>query len=146
MKLVICQTPARIRHFNKVLPYQYYMAQILLWLYIINSVLLINHEIDSAYWKEWNLFRIPGGITFFLLTHFLIIFIILLGIMLLLQNKVYGLIISLLVALGGIFAFSIHVYFISKGHKEFKTFVSIFILSSTLIVSIFQLIFTVLSF
>ena len=28
------------------------MADLLLWLYLANSVLLINHEIDSAYWKE----------------------------------------------------------------------------------------------
>ena len=29
--------------------------------YFVNSVLLIVHEIDSAYWEEWNLFRLPGG-------------------------------------------------------------------------------------
>jgi hypothetical protein len=33
------------------------MADLLFWLYLVNSVLLINHEIDSAYWKEWDLFR-----------------------------------------------------------------------------------------
>ena len=33
------------------------MADLLLWLYLANSVLLINHEIDSAYWKEWDLFQ-----------------------------------------------------------------------------------------
>jgi len=27
------------------------MADILFWLYLSNSVLLINHEIDSAYWN-----------------------------------------------------------------------------------------------
>jgi hypothetical protein len=33
------------------------MADLLFWLYLVNSVLLINHEIDSAYWKEWDLFN-----------------------------------------------------------------------------------------
>jgi len=37
------------------------MADLLLWLYLANAVLLINHEIDSAYWKEWELFKLPGG-------------------------------------------------------------------------------------
>ena len=32
------------------------MEQLLLWLYLADAVLLITHEIDSAYWKEWNLF------------------------------------------------------------------------------------------
>ena len=45
------------------------MPDRLLWLYLTNAVLLINHEIDSAYWKEWELFRLPGGIAGFLLLH-----------------------------------------------------------------------------
>ena len=44
--------------------------QILFWLYLVNTVLLILHEMDSAYWKEWELFHLPGGITGFLLLHF----------------------------------------------------------------------------
>lgn len=29
---------------------------LLFWIYLVNAVLLINHEIDSAYWQEWKLF------------------------------------------------------------------------------------------
>ena len=37
--------------------------------YLINATLLICHEIDSAYWREWELFHIPGGsIVFVMLT------------------------------------------------------------------------------
>ena len=32
------------------------MLDLCFWLYLANSVLLVIHEIDSAYWKEWNLF------------------------------------------------------------------------------------------
>ena len=39
---------------------------LLLWLYLLNAAVLITHEIDSAYWHEWDLFGIPGGIQFFL--------------------------------------------------------------------------------
>lgn len=46
------------------------MFDILLWLYLANAILLICHEMDSAYWKEWELFRLPGGITLFLIIHF----------------------------------------------------------------------------
>ena len=33
----------------------------LLWIYILNATLLINHEIDSSYWKEWNLISLLSG-------------------------------------------------------------------------------------
>ncbi len=46
------------------------MEKFLFWIYLANAVLLINHEIDSAYWKEWDLFKLPGGITGFLIIHF----------------------------------------------------------------------------
>ena len=46
------------------------MEQILFWLYLANALTLIVHEIDSAYWKEWDLFRLPGGEAGFLLLHF----------------------------------------------------------------------------
>ena len=59
-----------------------FMADFLFWLYLTNSVLLINHEIDSAYWKEWELFRLPGGIAGFLLIHFPLLFLILYGLIL----------------------------------------------------------------
>lgn len=55
------------------------MADALFWLYLSNSVFLINHEIDSAYWKEWELFNLPGGITGFLLIHFPLLICVLYG-------------------------------------------------------------------
>ena len=39
------------------------------WLYLLNATLLIIHEIDSAYWKEWKLFHLPGGEAGLLLLH-----------------------------------------------------------------------------
>lgn len=119
------------------------MFDILLWLYMANAVLLINHEIDSAYWKEWELFKLPGGITGFLIIHFPLLFLVLYG-----QIEVYkqshtGLIFSLVLSAAGIFAFCIHMFFIKKGREEFKVPISIFILAATLIVSIAQAILTI---
>lgn len=118
------------------------MTDVLLWIYLINATLIITHEIDSAYWKEWELFKLPGKINFFLILHIFLVFIILLGIVLLLNNLLWGLILSLILSLAGIFAFSIHRWFISKGHSEFKTTVSQSILVTTLIISLIQLFFT----
>jgi len=120
------------------------MINILFWLYLVNAVLLINHEIDSAFWKEWDLFKLKGGIAGFLVMHFPILFILLYGLVLVFQQLFAGLFFSLLLSASGIFAFFIHLYFIKKGRKEFDAPVSLFILTSTLIVSVFQLVFTLI--
>ncbi|NQU08679.1 MAG: hypothetical protein HQ583_08965 [Candidatus Abyssubacteria bacterium] len=114
------------------------MNELLLWLYLANAVLLINHEIDSAYWKEWDLFRLPGGISGFLLLHFPLTFLILWGLILVYEKTFAGLVFSLVLGCAGIFAFSIHTYFIRKGRPEFRTRVSIGILIGALIVSLTQ--------
>ena len=93
------------------------MSQALLWIYLINATLIITHEIDSAYLKEWELFRLPGKISFFLVLHIFLVFIILLGIVLLFENLLWGLILSLVLSLAGIFAFSILRWFIGRGHR-----------------------------
>lgn len=121
------------------------MPNMLLLLYLINSVLLINHEIDSAYWKEWELFRLPGEITGFLILHFPLLFIVLYGLVLIVQQSFWGYICSLFLCAGGLFAFCIHMYFLRKGRDEFNTPLSKLILILTLIVSIAQLIITVIT-
>jgi hypothetical protein len=118
------------------------MGEILFWVYLLNAVLLINHEIDSAYWKEWDLFGLPGGITGFLLIHFPLLALILYGLVLVYQFTTAGLILSLALSLGGVFAFTIHSYFVKRGREEFSTPVSRIILIATLFVSLFQLVIT----
>jgi hypothetical protein len=114
------------------------MFEVLSWLYLVNSVILITHEIDSAYWKEWELFRIPGGITGFLILHLPLILLVLYGLVLVFQHTLAGLIFSLMLSCGGIFAFAAHITFIKKGRSEFKVPISIFLLISTLIISLTQ--------
>jgi len=119
------------------------MADLLFWLYFANAVLLINHEIDSAYWKEWELFKLPGGITLFLLLHFPMLILILYGLILVYNQSFAGFIVSVLLSLGGMFAFFIHTYFLKKGRHEFDNLISKFILASTLLVSIAQFAVTI---
>ena len=52
---------------------------LLLILYTINAILLILHEIESAYEKEWEILKLPGDISFFLIIHVPILIIIFLG-------------------------------------------------------------------
>ncbi|MBW2487822.1 MAG: hypothetical protein JRE72_10395 [Deltaproteobacteria bacterium] len=112
--------------------------KILFWIYLVNAILLINHEIDSAYWKEWELFKLPGGIGAFLLLHVPLLFLILYGLVCLDRQTAFGLVASMVVSAGGIFAFCIHMAFIGKGRHEFDTPISRLILYLTLLVSIVQ--------
>jgi len=113
-------------------------SKILFWLYMMNAILLIIHEIDSAFWKEWELFKLPGGIGGFLIMHFPLLFLILYGLVLVAEQSFLGLIVSLVLSAGGIFAFCIHTAFIRRGRHEFNTPISRFILTLMLGVSTIQ--------
>jgi len=115
------------------------MQSWLLILYVANATLLIVHEIDSAYWQEWKLFKLPGGAAFFLALHIPLVAVLLLGLLYLTWGWTAGLIISAILGLGGIFAFAIHMTFISRGSSEFKTASSLAVLWATLVVSLAQL-------
>jgi hypothetical protein len=107
--------------------------------YVINSTLLIVHEIDSAYQEEWVLFKIPGGINFFLLLHVPLVLLILYGLLELERGSPTGTIIYVILSMGGLFAYGIHTYLIRKGNPQFKQPVSQAILILILLVSITQL-------
>lgn len=114
------------------------MWHLLLWVYIVNAALLIVHEIDSAYWHEWELFKLPGGITGFLLLHLPLVVFILFGLTQVTMRSDAGIVFSAVLAGGGLFAFCIHTYFLKRGRPEFRNTTSISILVATLLVSLVQ--------
>ena len=69
---------------------------LLFWIYLINAVILINHEIDSAYWQEWKLINPDDktGINGFLILHFPMILALLLGLVFVYDNKPSGFVFS----------------------------------------------------
>jgi hypothetical protein len=114
------------------------MQRALLWVYIVNTVLLVDHEIESAYWKEWELFGLPGGIQGFVFMHLPILFVLLLGVEELCRRTPAGSILSLIAAAGGLFAFCVHTYFVRKGRPGFNLAASKVLLWGMLVLSIVQ--------
>ena len=112
----------------------------------MNATLLVNHEIDAVYWKEWDLFNIRGGITGFILLHIPLVFIILFGLVMVIQDSFWGPVMSLVMGAVGVFTFSIHAYYMKKGRPEFKKPLSLSILGAILVVSVIQLAFAAVSF
>jgi len=113
-------------------------TRLLLWLYLLNAAVLITHEIDSAYWHEWELFGIPGGIQVFLFINLLLVMVILYGHQALATNRASGFVLSWMLVAGGLFAFIIHSYFLLQGGEAFKAPASLALLAATLVLSLLQ--------
>ena len=123
---------------------------VLLWLYVLNATLLITHEIDSAYWKEWRLFwgllgprqqPLPDrvGAPLFVLLHLPMVGALLWGLLEVARSTTAGYMMSLVLGACGVFAFTVHSLFIRAGHPEFRTAVSQAVLWGSLAVSGAQL-------
>lgn len=115
------------------------MQNLLFWLYLINAILLIIHEIDSARWQEWELFHLLGGASGFLILHVPLLSFVLYGLVLVERGSSTGLLFSLILGAAGIFAFSIHRVFLRRGDQGFREPISLGILWSTLLVSLLQI-------
>ncbi len=107
-------------------------------LYLLNLALLFTHEIDSAFWHEWDLFGLPGGIQLFLLLNLIMVFVGLVGFRQVVRDVRSGYIFSLVVAAAGIFAFCIHGLFLLTGHSEFNLPFSLILIAALLPVSLMQ--------
>lgn len=80
-------------------------------LYIVNALLLLLHEIESAYEREWEILRLPGGITGFLLIHVPIIFFIFYGLIQIEKESLAGLIFGMVLGIGGVIPAVVHKIF-----------------------------------
>lgn len=111
---------------------------ILLWLYLLNAVVLITHEIDSAFWHEWEIFGIPGGIQVFLGLNLLLVIVILYGHQALALGRASGFVLSWVLVAGGLFAVIIHTYFLLQGSEAFRLPASLALLVTTFLLSLAQ--------
>lgn len=115
---------------------------ILTRLYALNAALLIAHEIDSAYWREWELFGVGGDGVGFVALHIPLVLLILWGFERLLAGARAGFWMSVVLGLAGLSALAIHGAFLLQGHAQFRTPESIGVLLAAAIVSTAQLILT----
>jgi len=92
-------------------------------LYAINSTLLILHEIESAYEKEWELLKLPGKITGFLLLHIPIIVLIFYGLIEIEKGTAVGFVFGIITGIGGVIPFIVH-KIIVKRNDHFNQIIS----------------------
>jgi hypothetical protein len=111
-------------------------------LYLLNSALLVTHEIDSGYWREWELFGVPGGSQFFLVLNLALILVRLHGHGCVVRSAPSGKVYSWLLVGGGLFAGTVHGWFLLAGSPRFRQPASLILLGAILLVSLCQAMIT----
>ena len=82
--------------------------QIITVFYILNATLLLLHEIESAYEREWEILKLPGRITTFVLLHIPIILLLFYGALEIDKLSVIGLSIGAAMGISGVIPFLVH--------------------------------------
>jgi hypothetical protein len=109
------------------------------WLFLANATVLITHQIDAAYWHEWDLFLLPGGNQLNLLLNLPIIALVLYAHSRVSANIYTGLAYYKLLAWLGFLTAAIHSGFFISGSDSFMQPMSIALLLATLTLSLWQL-------
>lgn len=82
--------------------------KIITFLYVVNATLLLLHEIESAYEKEWEILNLPVKITGFLLFHIPIIILLFYGLIEIDKTSTVGLIFGMVLGVGGVIPSIVH--------------------------------------
>lgn len=108
--------------------------------YFLTMCLLILHQIDAAFWREWEMFYLPGGVQGYLVFNSLIIPVVLLGYKHVVQSSDKAIIFSTICATLGVATFLIHSGFALAGLEQFHLPLSMAIILLCLPTSLWQLI------
>jgi hypothetical protein len=91
-------------------------------IYILNATLLILHEMESAYVKEWEIFKLKGTINGFVVLHIPIFLVLFWGAVELGRQTTAGAVIALIAGIGGLLPFFVHKILVKKkGYFESTT-------------------------
>jgi hypothetical protein len=108
------------------------------WLCLLNVTVLITHQIDAAYWHEWEMFRIPGGNQVNLLLNLPIVVFVLHAYARVDRGGTDADAWTIVVASLGALTVMLHAAFFAAGHHESVQPVSIALLVATAVLSTAQ--------
>ena len=109
------------------------------WLFLANATTLITHQIDAAFWHEWELFHLPGGNQLNLGLNIPIIALVLYAHHRVVVDIHTGMFFYKLLAALGFLTCAIHVAFMAVGSESFVQPMSIALLVATFGLSVWQL-------
>lgn len=101
--------------------------------YFATLLALILHQIDAAFWREWEMFLLPDGVQGFLVFNLIAVGVVVLGYrhVVLQTGKARGF--ARLCAALGLATFIIHLGFALYGHRAFHLPVSMAIILACLV-------------
>jgi hypothetical protein len=109
------------------------------WLFLANATVLITHQIDAAFWHEWELFHIPGGNQINLALNIPIIALVLYAHGRVVGGLDAGMFFYKLLAGLGFLTCGIHAFFLLRGSESFVQPMSLGLLIGTFVLSSWQL-------
>lgn len=107
-------------------------------LYLANALVLVAHQIEAAYWHEWDMFYLPGGVQLFVLLNIPILYVVFAGYRAQLLALASATVYTGVLAGCGLFAALFHGMHLAMGDDRFTTPVSYALLATTLVLSLAQ--------
>jgi 4-amino-4-deoxy-L-arabinose transferase-like glycosyltransferase len=107
-------------------------------LYLANATVLLVHQMDAAYWHEWRLFRMPGGLAVYLVLNLPIALVVLAGYGAVAARRPSATAYSWVLAAAGSFAAAFHAAYLLGGDPAFRAPVSLALLVDTALLSLAQ--------
>ena len=96
----------------------------------LNLLLLATHQVDAAYWHEWDVFGVPGGIHFFLVFNAFAVGALALGLVTIAAGRRGASLAAQLSAGVGLLTVAIHAVFLVLNREAFWDALSIGILAT----------------
>ena len=113
-------------------------AVLLQKLYTANATVLLLHQVEAAYWEEWELFGLPGGVQLFVALNLPIVWGVLRGARAMSLGARTSAAWSSALAAAGVFAVVFHTAHLAAGDEAFRTPMSISLLATTALLSAAQ--------
>lgn len=107
-------------------------------IYALNATVLLVHQMEAAFWHEWRLFGMPGGLQLYLALNLPIVLLILSGQGALARGDYAGIGIGWAVVAAGLFAVAFHAFHLALGDPAFTLPISYALLAATFVLSLMQ--------
>jgi Family of unknown function (DUF6713) len=105
------------------------VEQLYVWTFALGTV----HVVDSAYWREWEILGLPGGIELFLLESLALALLFLYGVSRLARGAPSGVVYAIVLAAVSLAGVALHAVLFLRGGAEFRTVASITTLALMLV-------------
>lgn len=108
-------------------------------LHATNLALLTTHQVDAAYWHEWDVFGVPGGLAMFLVFHLAAVAVLLGGLVAITTGHRLARASALFGAGTGLVTCGLHAVFLARDPVAFWAPASLAILGGILVASVASL-------